>query len=68
MDRGLTFGDCVAVFGKDDSNPYVAAAREQVEEGVLELDDTTVVSESDDGGAYVLMWKWIDNPEGDSDV
>lgn len=35
-------------------------AREHEREGDLELDDEAVVSEGDDNGAYVQMWKWID--------
>ena len=29
------------------------------EDGDVELDSNTVVSEGDDNGAYVLAWKWI---------
>lgn len=37
-------------------------AREYESEGDLELDDDelVVISEGDDNGAYVKMWKWID--------
>lgn len=30
------------------------------DEGDLEIDETAVVSEGNDNGAYVQMWKWID--------
>lgn len=62
---GLTFGDIINVIGKDDSDPYVAAAREHhlLEEGTLEVDLPAVVSESTDGGAYVMAWLWVDNPK-----
>lgn len=31
-------------------------------DGELEIDDNAVVSESDDGGAYVQAWVWIEGP------
>lgn len=34
-------------------------ARQYESEGDLELDDGAVVSEGDDNGAYVQMWKWV---------
>lgn len=38
-----------------------AMAKDQFEEeGDLELDEGAVVSEGDDNGAYVQMWKWVD--------
>lgn len=35
-------------------------AREYIQEGVLELDQNAKISEGDDNGAYVQMWKWVD--------
>lgn len=35
-------------------------AKEHESEGDLELDEDAIVSEGDDNGAYVQMWKWID--------
>lgn len=57
--KDYDFGDFVGIFGESDS-PYVLAAREHVEEGTLELDQVTVVSEGSDDGAYVMAWLWID--------
>lgn len=41
---------------------YVAAAQEHdlVEDGTLEVDDNAKVSVSDEGGAYVGAWLWVD--------
>lgn len=67
-DAGMTFSDCVAIFGSDDSNPYVDAARKHFHrEGEVEFDDTTVVSESEDAGAYVMAWIWVDDIKMDLD-
>ena len=54
-----TFGECVERHCAADDNPYVAAARAMI--GVddeHEIDDKTVVSESDEG-AWVMNWVWI---------
>lgn len=59
--EGLSFADCISVFAEPENNPYVLAARECVEEGELEIDSKTVVSEGSDGGAYVMAWRWISN-------
>jgi hypothetical protein len=32
-------------------------------DGELEIDDNPVVSVSDDKGAYIAAWVWIDNPD-----
>lgn len=63
QDHGLRFGDCVVAFGRNrDSDPYARAAhKEYHQEGEIEIDDTTVVSEGDDPGAYVLAWVWVDD-------
>lgn len=59
---GLDFSDVVELEGKDSSDPYVAAAQEHrlLEEGTLEVDPKTIVSESEDG-AYVMAWIWVSN-------
>lgn len=31
-----------------------------LEEGVLEIDDDSVISEGEDNGAYVQAWLWVD--------
>lgn len=51
---------------KDADNPkanqYRAMAKEKWEsEGECEIDDNAIVSESEDGGAYVQAWVWVDN-------
>lgn len=56
---GLQFGQIIEVYGTDEANPYVTAAAEASDEGLI-LDPTPVVSEGEEG-AYVLMWKWISN-------
>ena len=65
INRGLTFGQCVITFGEtDEDSRYLKAAREiYARDGELEFDDCAVVSESDDGGAYVMCWRWIDNAD-----
>lgn len=40
----------------------LAAAMKYHEDGVLEFDEMSVVSQSD-GGAYVLGWQWVDDEE-----
>lgn len=61
-DCGLTFADCVQAFGDNDSDSYVAAAQNKVQEGDLEVDIPTVVSRGADG-AYVQAWVWVSNRE-----
>lgn len=57
--KGLSFDHCIEVFGEaTKGNAVASAAKRRVHEaGELEIDDHTVVSESD-GGAYVLAWVW----------
>jgi hypothetical protein len=63
QDHGLRFSDCVTAFARNrDSDPYARAAhKEYHQEGEIEIDDTTVVSEGGDLGAYVLAWVWVDD-------
>ncbi len=69
--EGLTFSDCVKVFAEQDhdqdTDAYVSAAEDRyAEEGSIEVDAPTVVSVSDDGGAYVMAWLWVSN--GDAGI
>lgn len=65
IQRGLTFGQCVVALGETDNDSrYLKAAREIYgQDGELEFDDCAVVSESDDGGAYVMCWRWVDKDQ-----
>lgn len=38
----------------------MALARVHEREGELELDDNAKISEGDDNGAYVQMWRWVE--------
>lgn len=62
---GLDFSHAVQILGRDDSDPYVAAARNHslLSEGTLEVDDIAVVSEGDDPGAYVSAWLWVSDED-----
>lgn len=43
---------------------YLDHARKNIQiNGELEFDDDAAVSISDDGGAYVMCWKWIRDEE-----
>jgi hypothetical protein len=67
---GLTFADCVKVFGVErDKDPFASAAKSRYgEEGSIEIDDHTVVSESEEpgpstegvGNAYVMAWVYVE--------
>ena len=58
--NGGTFADCVAYFGVDKKNdPYAVKAEElYAEKGLIEIDDTTIVSKSE-GGCYVAAQVWV---------
>lgn len=58
--QGLLFSECLGVFGVNrDTDPYAKAAHEKYHrDGAIEIDTTTVLSDSD-GGNYVLAWVWI---------
>jgi hypothetical protein len=64
-ESGLSFGDCVTVFGETaDNSPLIGAAQEiHQEEGSLEIDDTTVISRGDEPGAYVMAWVWVNDAD-----
>jgi hypothetical protein len=60
--KGLNFADCVEFFGeRDDRQRRIGdLARQRLTyEGELEIDDTTVISEADDNGSYVMAWVWL---------
>jgi hypothetical protein len=61
--RGLSFGDCLRAFGVDrGSDPYARTVfQKHHRDGEIEIDSRTVVSLSDDGGAYVMAWLWVSN-------
>jgi hypothetical protein len=68
----LCFSDCIEAFKDDDWNPdshvtkTIMAAKRKSEEGAIEVDDTTIISESSDKeGAYVMAWMWVSNEEAD---
>lgn len=59
----MSFTDAVLAFGESATeSPWVQAARGKVEEGELEVDETAVVSLSDDG-AYVSAWVFVSTAE-----
>lgn len=61
--ESVSLAEVIRASGVDsNTDPYARAARQYEEEGTLELDDITVVSRSE-GGAYVLMWRWIADDE-----
>jgi len=39
------------------------ASEARAKGGDIEFDDDAIVSQSSDGGAYVLAWVWVDDPE-----
>jgi len=57
---GLTFADCVRFFDERATERERAIAElAATREGEVEVDNA-IVSESDDNGAYVLAWLWVD--------
>lgn len=61
---GLTFAECINVFGvSSDMDPYAKAAKAMAREGEIKVDDTTVLSGSDGEGDYVLCWMWVRNTD-----
>ncbi len=55
---GLEFAEITPIFGLDESNRYVACARNLAREGELEVDLPAVISDTDEG-AYVMSWMWV---------
>lgn len=67
IDQGLTFSECHEVFARrrtDEEIVFVSAAQDHrlLDDGVLEVDENAIVSESDEG-AYVMAWLWIDKED-----
>jgi hypothetical protein len=64
---GLTFADCTVFFAakRDDyALKFVEAARNQMHrDGEVEIDELAIISESGDGGEYVLAWVWVSNED-----
>lgn len=56
--QGMTIGDCVEAFGEDSTNPFVRCAQDAAGDRSITVDDTAVVSESENG-AYVQAWTWV---------
>lgn len=49
---------------KAEREQWISLAQEEYQrEGTLEIDSYARVSVSDDGGAYVQAWVWVDNPK-----
>lgn len=46
---------------KDQCDGYRKCAQELAREGEIEVDDDAVVSLSNDGGAYVQTWLWVED-------
>lgn len=68
---GLTFGDVVTAFAAQRTPEHVAVVAEAdrlwAKDGEIEIDDTAIVSESADNGAYVMGWLWVSNPGADEE-
>lgn len=62
-ESGTQIGDCIRAYAVANEDPYVAKARElTVGDDDVEIDDSTVTSNGDDG-AFVLCWMWVSNKE-----
>ena len=62
-----TFSECVVRHRAAEDNPYVAAARARIGcDDEHEIDEITVVSESDDG-AWVMSWVWVSKEDIEED-
>lgn len=65
--HGFDFPDAVRFFAElqnDVQKRYAAYAHENLtDDGNLEIDATAMVSLSDDRGAYVMAWKWVDQAD-----
>lgn len=64
--------DTICVEEHDGFPPYIAdnlyvmaARRKHQREGEIEIDDATIVSHSEDEGAYVQAWVWVDDADLD---
>lgn len=71
IDMGLTFALAVDVFAEradeTDGGQRVKyrdlAQAKYDQEGTCEIDWNAQISWSSDGGAYVMSWLWVDDPE-----
>ena len=62
-----TFSECVERHRAAEDNPYVAAARARIGcDDEHEIDEITVVSESDDG-VWVMSWVWVSKDDIDEE-
>lgn len=60
---GLTIGGCIRAFAVPNDDPYVSAARAEIQaDDDVEIDDHTTTSVGD-GGAWVLAWLWISDEQ-----
>jgi len=68
VSQGLTIGDCMQLLGvRTDADPLASkAVRLLQDDGAVEFDECTVVSESE-RGAYVLGWLWVDADDAKDD-
>jgi len=72
--EGLKFADCVRFFADRDGDEHKSNTPDERErhlsivqmakdeyhrDGEIEVDDTTVLSEGEDNGAYVCAWVWV---------
>ena len=55
------FNDASASLHDSDDNYFRTLAQELHRDGDLEIDEDAVVSVGEDNGAYVQMWKWIED-------
>lgn len=71
IDGGLNFGRAVPVFAEHQrrTEPGLSAYADapgplgMCREGELEVDGDAIVSESADGGAYVMAWLWVSDED-----
>ena len=55
------FYDAAASRNDKEDNYFRTLAQELHRDGDLEIDEDAVVSVGEDNGAYVQMWKWIED-------
>jgi hypothetical protein len=60
---GLSAGAALNILGDDPPDAYGLAALARSKDGELEVHEPTIVSHSDDGGAYVVAWMWVSDSE-----
>lgn len=52
-----------ATYGEQQKRYIEAAQRIYNDEGRIEVDDETAVSDGCDSGAYVMAWVWVSNED-----